>query len=230
MLYPLFLHRARRCHLPLGQWPFWSLHFWQAIRLSMSTCAGSVLVLVSAFGQARIAIAKPAPVFMPHLNRIRQTLPPRFVLRLPADILLSDPADEDFISELKVRVYASDQAPGIIIALYSCEDLAQFCLVGMVSVTSYWSPVVRKQYAHYQAIAAPVTLAPALRGYLLEGSAKLPTSAFSTLIWQQEDMVYSLTFAQPERRNLLFMAQSMASQDTITSLNPAFQEPPSSKR
>jgi hypothetical protein len=199
-------------------------------RWLISILIGTSALSVTWIGHSAIAVAKPADVFTPHLDRIRQTLPPHFSLRLPSEILLNDLADEDFISELKVRVYASDTLPGIVVALYGCEDVRQFCLVGMISVTQYWSTIARQEYARHQAIAAPVTLAPSIRGYLLAGSAKSPASGFSTVMWHQEDMIYSLTFAEAERQNLLFMAQSMANGERIGSVNPAILEPPLSTK
>jgi len=83
-----------------------------------------------------IAVAAPADVLMPHLDRIRQNLPPNVVMRLPSQILLSYPADEEFIETLAVRITTSDSPPRITVGLFSCADDSPFCRIGTFSAVN----------------------------------------------------------------------------------------------
>jgi hypothetical protein len=150
-------------------------------------------------------------------------------MRLPSAILLGDPADDDFLNNLKVRVFASDVAPGLVVGLYTCEDPTQFCFVGAFSVTHANSYAGKRLYAEHVAAATPVTLTPTVHAYLLEGPARQPKSEFSSLVWRQGKMLYNIRFAYPERQNILYMARSMAENAPIPSLNPAFREPPQAR-
>lgn len=201
----------------------WHSRSWYNLAL-FPILSGSIVL--SVFGTAIQTIAQPAEVFIPHLDRIRQTLPPKYSMRLPSAVLLGGPADEDFIKELKVRIFASEVAPGVVVGLYACEDPAQFCLVGTYSVTSARSAIGQRQFADHVAGSMPITLTPTVRGYLLEGERQWPRSTFSSLMWRQDGMMYRIRFAYPERQNMLFMAKSMAESQALVSLNPEFREPP----
>ncbi|MGI0488474.1 hypothetical protein ACN4EK_23780 [Pantanalinema rosaneae CENA516] len=178
-----------------------------------------------ALGEPAIAV-KPATVFSPYLDRIRQTLPPNFVMRLPAQIRLGEPADSEVIEQFKVRVFASGVAPGLTVGLYTCEDMAQFCLVGTFSVAHSSSAIARQEFRLHQAAASPITLTNKVHGYLLEGAKRLPSSLFSSVMWQQDQMLYHVSFASPERQNMLYMAVSMANSSPIASLNPELRDAP----
>lgn len=172
--------------------------------------------------------AQPAEIFRPHLERIQQTLPPRFSMRLPSQIRLGGPADDDFIQELTVRVFAASAAPGVTVGLYTCTDITQFCLVGYFSGMSRQSPLAQQLYHQHQRAATPITLSKTIRGYLLEGSKQQPPSNFSSLMWQQDDQYYTVSFAEPERQNMLYMALSMANDSPLISANPIFRDRPES--
>lgn len=185
-----------------------------------------IFMVVGVLISARQTVAQPANVFAPYLDRIQQTLPPNYQMRLPAAILLGGPADQDLIENLKVRIFASDGTPGMVVGLYTCDDPSQFCLVGSFAVTSERSPTGLRLFATHLAGAAPVTLTPTVRAYLLEGQQQQPASGFSSLMWRQDGMLYRVQFAYPERQNILYMAKSMAENQPLISLNPQFREPP----
>lgn len=187
---------------------------------------GSISVFSLILGFANQVPAQPADVFTPHLERIQQTLPPNFKMRLPDAILLNEPADEELIETLRVRVFASAAAPGVVVGLYTCDDPTQFCLVGTFAVTAVQSRVGQQQFAEHRAAATPITLSPTVRGYLLEGFQRSPRSGFSSVMWQQDGMLYSIRFAYPERQNILYMAKSMVIGVPVVSVNPQLLEPP----
>jgi len=114
----------------------------------------------------------------------------------------------------------------LVVGLYTCEDSSQFCLVGTFSVSSIRSEIAQQQYAKHRSAVMPVTLAPKIRGYLLDGPLLRPRSEFSSVMWQQDGRFYSIRFAYPERQNILFMAKLMANGDPVVSSNPEFKEPP----
>lgn len=198
---------------------------------SLFSCLVALLPLLPiasplpAKGDQAIAV-KPATVFSPYLDRIQQTLPPNFAMRLPAQIRLGELADEEVIEQFKIRVFASGVTPGLTVGLYTCEDVAQFCLVGTFSVAHSSSAIARREFSLHQAAATPITLTNNIYGYLLEGAKRQPPSLFSSVMWQQDQMLYNISFASPERQNMLYMAVSMANSHPIASLNPELRDAP----
>ncbi|MBD2038068.1 hypothetical protein H6F76_24255 [Leptolyngbya sp. FACHB-321] len=172
-----------------------------------------------------IAVAAPADVFMPHLDRIRQNLPPNVVMRLPSQIRLSYPADEEFIQTLAVRISTSDSPPRITVGLFSCEDDSPFCRIGTFSAVNTAIAQAQQDYQKHMAAAAPIQLARTIRGYLLMGTAKQPPSEFSSIMWQQDGMFYTVSLANPERQNMLYMAVYMANEAPFTN-NTALRKAP----
>lgn len=162
-----------------------------------------------------IALAQPANVFARHLDRIRQNLPPRFVMRLPSQVLLNEPADDAFIQTLTVRITTADSPPRLTVGLYSCEDDSQFCRIGTFSAANAQSAQAQQEYQQHIAAAAPIQLTKTIYGYVLMGTAKRPPSAFSSVMWRQDGMFYTVSFANPERQNMLYMAVYMANNDPI---------------
>jgi hypothetical protein len=68
----------------------------------------------------------------------------------------------------------------------------------------------------------PVTLASGVRGYLREGKRLKPASEFSSLMWQQDSMIYTLSFLAAERDNIITMGRSMAAQvSPLQSVQPS---------
>jgi len=186
------------------------------------------IALLAALPRAGVAeaIATPANVFRPHLDRIRQNLPSQFAMRLPSRILLGDPADDEFINRLIVKVFAFDSPPSLIVGLFSCEDGSPFCQIGTFSVGSASAPTVQRAWQQHIAAAAPIQLTPSIRGYVLDKrTVPIPATA-SSVMWQQGDMIYTVSFAAPERQNMLYMAVSMANSEPIYALNRALRDLP----
>lgn len=176
-----------------------------------------VPIVLASLTVATPVTAAPAQVFASSVGRIQQSLPPGWKMRLPREILLGGPADEDFIEQLIVRVFPSGSPAGLTIALFSCENGPQPCLVGSFSVDSRTSANARREFERHLAAAAPIQLAPGVRGYLLEGMHRKPQSIFSSVMWEQDGQLYTASFLVGERQNLLYMAKQMANNPPIVS-------------
>ncbi|MBW4471651.1 MAG: hypothetical protein KME45_14765 [Stenomitos rutilans HA7619-LM2] len=166
-----------------------------------------------------VAVANPASVFTRHLDRIRQNLPPKFVMRLPSRIVLNEPADDEFIQTLSVRIATFDSPQRVTVGLYSCEDDSQFCRIGTFSAANADTMQAQQEYQQHIAAASPIQLAKTIRGYVLMGTAKHPSSAYASIMWQQDGMVYTISFANSERQNMLYMAVYMANNTPIMANN-----------
>lgn len=68
----------------------------------------------------------------------------------------------------------------------------------------------KQELQRHQALGDRITLATNVEGYLLEGPLQKPPYEFSTVMWQQNDMIYTISLPAFERENILFMAISMA--------------------
>jgi len=172
-------------------------------------------IILAAIGIPVKASAVPAEIFRPHLNAIGNSVPPGWKMRLPSRILLGGPADEDFISELTVRVFPSTTPAGLTVGLFSCDSGGFPCLVGSFSVASQSSANAQREFIQHQAAAQVITLARGIKGYLLEGQKQSPPNTFSSVMWQQDGMIYTVSFLAEERQNILFMASSMANESPI---------------
>ncbi|HEY9641978.1 MAG TPA: hypothetical protein V6C57_15935 [Coleofasciculaceae cyanobacterium] len=174
---------------------------------------------LSVWGQAIAASARPAEVFQAHLGQIRQELPSHYVLRLPSEILLGGPGmSPDEMNQLIVKVLPASTPPRLTISLFTCNSSPYPCLVGSFSVESVTSQNAQRELLSHQRFNAPITLAEGVRGYLREGSALNPPSDFSSVMWQQDQMIYTVSFLATERQNILYMARSMANQPPILSM------------
>jgi len=176
---------------------------------------GGCIIGGSVIGQS--ATARPAALFEPYIDPIRQALPPNYEMRLPSEILLTagpglDPA------ELIVKLLPSESPGRLTIGLFTCERSPYPCLVGGFTVESSSSLSAQAELRRHQLQGNPITLARGLRGYLRDGTALKPASEFSSLIWEQVGMIYTISFLAAERENILAMGRSMANQLPLRSV------------
>ncbi len=165
----------------------------------------------------------PADIFTPQLDQISTSLPPGWVMRLPAQILVSD----NLQSQYTVGVFPSSTEPGLTVSLFTCEQ-PQSCLLGSFVVAANTSVDAQTEFKKHQAAAAPISLANNARGYLLEGPNQSPPSGFSSVMWEQDNQFYTVRFPAQERQNILYMAYSMTQAMPIQStvaLSPASAYP-----
>ncbi len=172
-------------------------------------------ILLAIIGTPIKVSAVPAEIFTPYLNEIVNNLPPGWKMRLPSRIMLGGPADEDFINELNVRVFPSTIPTGLTVGLFSCDSGPFACLVGSFSVDSQTSPNAKREFEKHLKAAQKITLARGIQGYLLEGQKQNPPNIFSSVMWHQDGMFYTVSFLVEERQNILFMASSMANQPPV---------------
>lgn len=169
---------------------------------------------------AKLAVARPAPVFQPYVAQIRQELPPNYEMRLPADVILTaGPGLEP--EGLIVKVLPTESPARLTIGLFTCERSPFPCLVGGFSVEAISSDSAQRELSEHQTQGNPITLARGVRGHLREGTSLKPPSEFSSLMWEQNGMVYTVSFLAAERENILTMGRSMATQPPLESLQPA---------
>ncbi len=177
------------------------------------------LISLGAWFGAGAASARPAAVFNPYIYQIRQELPPRYEMRLPSEILLTaGPGLEP--EGLIVKLLPSPNPGRLTIGLLTCERSAFPCLVGGFSVDSSASESAQQELDRHRRQGNPITLANGIRGYLREGPSLKPASDFSSLMWQQNGMIYTVSFLAAERENILNMGRSMANQPPLRSVQP----------
>lgn len=169
-------------------------------------------------------VARPADVFQPHLEQIRQELPPTDAIRLPAEILLGGPGHLQ-PELLIVKVFSSSSPARMTVSLFTCDTATYPCLVGSFSAERATSPNAQRELDRHQATNVVIPLAGGIEGYWLEGNGSTPSSDFSSLIWQQDGMVYTVSFLAAEQENILAMARSMVTEPPIFSLQTASPEP-----
>ena len=194
----------------------------------MAIATGIALGIVT-FG-VKGAISAPAGVFLAHLDTIQKTIPSDFTLRLPAKILLNEPADEEFIQKLRVKPKVNESPSSVTIDLLSCEDDQERCWIGSFAVASTNSITAQKAYQRHLRAAAPIRLSPDVRAYVLDDIPKYPSVKVSSVMWQQDGMFYSAEFATPERQNMLYMALSMVNSEPVYAPPPMLQKSPSQAR
>ncbi len=180
---------------------------WQRCLLAMPV---ALTVLSSAVGVS----ARPAAVFSPHMNLIQSNLPPGLAMRLPTEIPLSGPSDiED--SKLIVRIFPVETLESFTVSLFTCERSPQPCLLGSFSVDRETNASAKRDLERHQAMGDRVPLARNIEGYLIEGPHQNPSYQFSTVMWEQNDMIYTISFPANERENIVWMASSMVREQPL---------------
>ncbi len=166
-------------------------------------------IVTTVLGSVVAVSARPAAVFIPHLERIQSKLPSGLVMRLPAELPLTGHSDiED--DKLIVRVFPSETPRSFTIGVFTCESSPYPCLLGSFSVASKTTASAKLDLQRHQNRGDRITLVTKVKGYLLEGPRQNPPYQFSTIMWQQGDMIYTVSFPASERQSILRMAISMA--------------------
>lgn len=184
---------------------------------------GSGLLLSQKF-----AVARPAAIFEPYLEQIRQELPPNYEMRLPANVLLTAGPGLD-PEGLIIKLMPTESPPRLTIGIFTCQSSPFPCLVGGLSVEGSTSASARRELERHQSQGNPITLAQGIRGYLREGPSLKPVSDFSSLMWEQNRMIYTISFLAAERENILTMGRSMAAQPPLRSVQPIAADKPAAR-
>jgi hypothetical protein len=161
---------------------------------------------------ATIATANPAKVFAPHLQQIQESLPTGLIMRLPSEIIIPKNSDLDE-NRLFVRWFASENPQKFNVSLFTCENSPSPCLFGSFSVEKNTSPSAKMELQRHLQTGDRITLKTDktnLYGYLVESKSQNPVTRFSSVMWEQDQMIYTVSFPAIERQTLLFMAYYMA--------------------
>lgn len=171
-------------------------------------------VVLTVLGSSGAISAHPAPVFLPHMGLIQSNLPEGLAMRLPTGIPLNGPADiED--DKLVVRVFPSKTPQSFTVSIFTCDRSPYPCLLGSFSVAKKTDASAELELERHRAIGDRIPLTTNIRGYLIEGPHQNPPYQFSTLMWQQNGMIYTISFPATERENMVLMAVSMAQEQPL---------------
>ncbi|WP_219903925.1 ShlB/FhaC/HecB family hemolysin secretion/activation protein [Stenomitos frigidus] len=160
-------------------------------------------------------------IFTPHLDEIRQKLPASWVMRLPTRVPVSKAQQPATTPWVRVFQFASPNS--LTVSLFRCDTGASDCLLASFSVESSTSATAQAALQQHQAAAAPLTLGGGLQGYLWDGAQH--QQPFSSVVWQQDGMLYTVSVPAPERQALLYAAVDMANAQPIPSLLAATETP-----
>ena len=172
-------------------------------------------VVLTVLGSAVGVFARPAPVFMPHIDLIQSNLPSGLAMRLPSEILLGGHSDIEE-SQLVVRVFPSETPQRFTVGVFTCDRSSHPCLLGSFSVENETTASATRDLGRHQEKGDRISLGTNIEGYLIEGPRQNPSYQFSTIMWQQNDMIYTISFPAFERENIILMATSMALQDPLS--------------
>lgn len=157
------------------------------------------------------ALAEPDPLFTPYMAQILEQAPPSTAVRLPSALWVGDSTKPS-----TVQVFSSRTLPLLTLGLSTCEGGVVPCLVGTLTIEPSSTTNGQREYQRHQAGFAPITLTTGVKGYFLDGSKQRPAVPFSSVMWQQNQTLYTLTFPLADRQNLLFTARDMANTQPLT--------------
>lgn len=160
-------------------------------------------------------VAHSADILAFYVTETQADLPSNLLIHLPLQILFSDDRKiED--TENAVRVFIFDSPACLTVSLYDCTDSSSPHLIGSFSVESASSIAAQDTFQRHQETATPITLASSIQGYLLEVQQQSLSQPLSSVMWEQDSTIYTISFLAEKRQNLLEMARSMANATPIT--------------
>ena len=188
---------------------------WGIINRSFAISLGAILQgCLIVLNNPSIVLARPASVFTSHLEEIQSNLPVGLAIRLPAELRMGKLLDIDE-SRLILRVFPSETPLSFTVSLFTCSRGSYPCLLGSFSANSKTNVSAKLELQKYQEKCDRITLAPNVKGYLIEGPEQNPAYPFSAVMWEQNNIIYTINFPAIERQNILFMAVSMAQEQPL---------------
>lgn len=167
-----------------------------------------------------VVITPPIDIFAPYLDKIRSSLPPSQIIRLPSQVVLSNNLKSQN-NHYDLAVSPSISPSGLTISIFSCPEKSQSCLLGSLATKAKNSVDIQQELKAYSSTPQLVTLANNLQGYLLE---ELNSEQYYSIIWEQDNQFYTVKLAAQERQNLLPLVNSIIQAVPVQSLS---QEIPS---
>ena len=158
--------------------------------------------------------AQAESVFAPYRETIREQIPVGLSLRLPEKILLSS-VEQQGLDSYTVRVFVSQNPSRLTLSLHACEVSNQPCLLGSFVTENRNSRTAQEELARHKNQGQRITLKNELFGYVVDSDQPQSASSFATMMWEQDNMIHTLSFPQSERQNMMFMGVSMAQSDSI---------------
>lgn len=160
----------------------------------------------------RSALAQPDPLFFPHINDVIVSAPPGFPIRLPAEIKTvggNDPSD------LNIQVFSSATPTTVNIGLFSCDSGTAPCYAGSIAIDRSNAVHAQAELQRHKQTGDRLTFRPGLVGYLVDGINKRASERFTSVMWQQENVIYTISFPAGDRQAVIDMAGSMATNAPI---------------
>ncbi|MGC1392750.1 MAG: hypothetical protein WA828_00620 [Coleofasciculaceae cyanobacterium] len=153
-------------------------------------------------------------IFTPYLDKIRDSLPPGLVIRLPSQVSLSDNF-KAINSQYYLDISPQNTQPELLINIFSCPEKSQSCFVGSLATRSKNSVNLKQELNNYNITSPSITLANNFQGYLLEE----PNSEQAvSLIWEQDNQFYTVKLSAQERQNLIPIVNSVIQATPIQNL------------
>lgn len=167
------------------------------------------------------AVVSTFPVDLaPYLDKIRASLPPGTMIRVPSQVILSNNLKSKN-NQYELEIYPSTAQSGLTISIFSCPEKSQSCFLGSLATEGKNGLDIKQELTTYNTTAQPITLANNLQGYLLE---ELNTKGYSSVIWEQDKQLYTVRFTEQDRQNLLAIVNSVIEAAPIQSLTQNVQE------
>jgi hypothetical protein len=163
-------------------------------------------------------------IFTPYLDRIKRSLPPRLMMRLPSQLGDHENLDGKDVRYI-VAVSPSTSEPGLTLNLFTCEAQLQSCWVGSFVMAAKTSVAAQREFENYRTRASSITLANNIQGYLLEGSKQKMMAEFSSVMWEQDEQFYIVRLPAQSRLNLLNIVDSMTRAIPIQSMGVVPEAP-----
>ena len=158
--------------------------------------------------------AASVDIFTPYLDKIRDSLPPGLVIRLPSQLILSDNS-KAINSQYHLEISPQNTQSELLINIFSCPEKSQSCFVGSLATRSKNSVNLKQELNNYNITSQSITLANNLQGYLLE---KPNSEQAASVIWEQDNQFYTVKLSAQERQNLIPIVNSVIQAAPIQNL------------
>lgn len=181
--------------------------------------AGGILAVMWGLGGMIPSLAQTVNphVFQPYFAQMRAVLPPSLILRLPDQVVLQQIPANTSSPAWVVRFRDATYPAQFQVSLQRCDRGPLPCLAVSFLVQQESNPSARREWQRHQTQGTAVTLTPTVRAYLWEGDRQKPPQAFSSLMWQQEGMLYTISAPAQARQDLLFLGRDTATSPGMTS-------------
>jgi hypothetical protein len=142
--------------------------------------------------------ANPVIKITPDLGPVLGQIPDNFYVRLPEKITLNR-----YVERLFLKTFVSNNPRSLTVGLYGCDEVAINCYIGTIRAETNKSyHAIAELYRHKQ--GSRITLSAKIQGYVL-----LESNNFASVMWEQEGIIYRLTFNQQEKQKMLLIAYQM---------------------